>query len=305
MTGTVLWGVNNIYSVAVGENDIECRIKGKVLEGIGNAYNPLAPGDGVEVKIDETDRSRGLILKRHDRNNSFARWNKKKQAPQVIAADIDLCYCITSPDEPPFRPRFIDRVGVMAGISGIPVTVVCNKADLPIPEVIRKRLKAYTDIGFGLRFCCALTGEGIEDLQESMTGKRALFVGQSGVGKTTIINALVPGLARKTGEISAKYNRGKHTTVFSELLRTSAYEIIDTPGIREIEVFGINKHDVMAYFPDLFPFKDDCRYPSCLHIDEPGCCVKTAVAEVKIHPDRYESYVRIVHDLAMKERIYG
>lgn len=305
MTGTVLWGVNNIYAVDSGENVVECRIKGKVLEGRRDMYNPLAPGDEVVFGTDPHDPGKGSITAKSERKNGFARWNKKRQAPQIIAANIDACYCITSPESPPFRPRFIDRVAVVSEMSEIPLRVVCNKSDQTFLERVRGRLENYESIGYPVFYTSATEGYGIGELRFSMKEQRILFIGQSGVGKSTLINSLLPEQKRKTSGISEKYNRGKHTTVFSELLKGPDFDIIDTPGIREIEIFGLSKQDLIFCFPDLEPFQSNCRFPSCLHIDEPECGVKAALSEGAVHPDRYESYVRIFQELKIRESNYG
>ena len=305
MTGTVLWGVNNIYAVRTSSGQIECRIKGKILSGEEKAYNPLAPGDYVEIEVEKGDEAKGMIIRRNTRKNRFARWNKKRQAPQVIAANIDGCFCITSPESPPFRPRFIDRVTVTAAGAAIPVTVVCNKADQQIPGQVHSRLSSYGEAGYAVVYSSAVTGAGMEEIFSMLAGRRVLFLGQSGVGKSTMINFLIPGLQRKTADISSKYNRGKHTTVYSELLEGEGFELIDTPGIREIELFEIQAQDLGHYFPDIVPYLGSCRFPSCRHVHEPDCGVKQALEEGKIHHDRYESYCRMLADIEEKEQFYG
>jgi ribosome biogenesis GTPase / thiamine phosphate phosphatase len=305
VTGTVLWGVNNIFTVLTGHLQLECRIKGKVLEGKREAYNPLAPGDSVEVEVSEDDAGKGMIVRRNERKNRFARWNKKRQAPQIIAANIDCCFCVTSPEGPPFRPRFIDRVTVTAEEAGIPVTIICNKSDRRIGEQVRNRLRAFEGAGYTVLFSSALTGAGLEELAENIAGKRVLFLGQSGVGKSTLLNVLLPGSARKTADISLKHDRGKHTTVYSALIRGDGFEIIDTPGIREIELFGVRRQDLAYRFPDFAPHLGGCRFPSCRHMEEPGCGIKQAVEEGKIDPDRYESYRRMLVDIEERAEDYG
>jgi len=280
-------------------------LKGKILHGKRDAYNPLAPGDSVEVEIDGKNPSASMILSRNTRKNGFTRWNKKRSSPQIIAANIDACFCITSPERPPFRPRFIDRVMVMAATTEIPVTVVCNKSDQTFTEQILERLAVYEEIGYPVLFCSAINSNGIEDIRHGIEGKRVLFIGQSGVGKSTLLNALMPGALQKTAQVSDKHNRGKHTTVYSILLNTADFEIIDTPGIREIEIYGMEPTDLDHYFPEMDTYAGGCRYMSCTHDEEPGCAVKNGVEEGIIHPDRYESYIRMLYDIKMREPMYG
>ena len=302
MTGTVYWGVNNIYSVATDTGELECRIKGKILAGPREFYNPIAPGDRVEIEPEEGPGSKGSILSRYERDNAFYRWNKKRRAPQIFAANIDLCVCVVSPVSPPFRPRFIDRVGIMADKERIPMMIFCNKSDQKIDADVKHRLDVMDYAGYPSLTGSALTGSGIRKLKKEISGKRTLFIGQSGVGKSTLINRLIPDAEQKTSELSQKYNRGKHTTVFSLMFSHGGYQIIDTPGIREIELWGIGTEELDSCFRDFHPFLGKCRYPSCRHRNEPDCAVTEAMEQGAVNRDRYESYVRILADLEYMEK---
>lgn len=289
MIGTVLWGVNNIYTVLEGERSVECRIKGKILKDAVGAYNPLAPGDRVDFSIN--DDGSGSILSRFERRNAFIRFNKKRRAPQTVAANVDLVVCVCSPANPPFRPRFIDRVTVAA--LGIPILILVNKIDLGMDETVARRLAVFSELGFGVESCSAKSGAGLDRLREAIDGKQTVFVGQSGVGKSTVLNALAPGAGQKVGEVSTKYDRGRHTTTFGVVVPWDGGTIIDTPGIREIEIAGIDRRDLMFYFPEFEPYIPECRLRNCRHVHEPGCAVERAVEQGDIHPDRFESYERI------------
>ena len=293
ITGRVLWGINNIYSVKHDGTQLECRIKGKVLKNAANEYNPLAAGDLVIVETKGSDSGKGLILERLERQSFYSRWNKKRNAPQIIAANFDVLVAVASVDNPPFRPRFIDRVLVMAD-PGTEIIIVVNKTDKEMSGDIAVRLEKYRELGYTCLTVSALERTGLEDLKSLIEGKTAVFFGQSGVGKSSLLNVLFPGIDLKVGEVSVKYNRGRHTTNFARLIYSRETGIIDTPGVREIEIFGINPQDLQFRFPDIAPYVGKCRYPSCLHLEEPQCSVKDAVSEGKIHSDRYESYVRIL-----------
>lgn len=300
MIGTILFGMNNIFNVQDDDsNDIfECRIKGKILKDSIGAYNPLASGDKVEFQIDENHPGKGMILSRLPRDNYFSRWNKKRKAPQTLAANLDLLVCVSSPQLPPFRPRFIDRALISAERGGVPVLVLLNKIDQEISELVIDRLENYKELGIEVMMCSADTGEGIEAFKKRIQNKSVAFVGQSGVGKSTILNLIEPSISQKTAEVSQKFSRGKHTTCYSLLVENSSGgNIIDTPGVRELLLYDIEIMELQEYFPEMEPYFGTCSFNGCTHIHEPGCSVLEALKEKKIHPDRYESYTRIMEEL--------
>lgn len=299
VTGRVLRGINNIYTVKIEEMLLECRIKGKILKNAADEYNPLAAGDIVDVETEGSDSGKGLIVRRLERKSGYSRWNKKRNAPQIIAANFDMLVIVASVDNPPFRPRFIDRILAMAD-QNIETVIVLNKVDKVPSEETILRLNNYRDIGYGIMMTSVTEGSGIEKLRKKLEGKTAVFSGQSGVGKSSLLNVLFPGLDLKVGEVSVKYNRGKHTTNYAQLIFSGNTGIIDTPGIREIEVFGIAPNDLQFRFPEFIPIIGKCRYPSCLHVDEPTCAIKDAVEKEIVHKDRYESYIRILNNISEK-----
>ncbi len=310
VTAEVLFGINTIYSVRSEDRTLSCRIKGKVL-GRQNrekrSYNPIAPGDIVEVIPDPLSPNEGLIVGVTGRKTSLTRWNKKGRAAQVLAANAELAVCISSPASPPFRPRFIDRLIVAAEAGGLEPVVVINKIDLESPPDVRERLDHYARMGYRVLRCSARSGRGIRDLAGALRGRTAVFVGQSGVGKTSIINALSPGLDLKIGEVSLKHDRGSHTTNYSSLLLIDGgLRIIDTPGVRELELADVLPEEVGFHFRDFTAHAGNCEFQPCLHTGEPGCAVAKAVEAGKIHADRYESYLRIVRELQDSARqAYG
>jgi ribosome biogenesis GTPase len=309
LTGFVLRGSKNLFTVRIEGKDeeIECRIKGKILKGVDGYYNPLAPGDLVEIED-------SLITGLGQRRNKFARFNQKGQAPQLLAANVDIVFCVTSFSSPPFRPRFLDRALIQAEIAEIPAAVVCNKYDLAQdPEDmdldIEERLSDYERIGCKVFRLSALTGEGLDELKRFMAGKLSVFVGQSGVGKSSLINALIPDLNLKTGAVNEKYNRGIHTTTQGVLLEAQAensgvekIRLIDTPGIRRFAIAGIPAEDLILCMREFAPLAGKCSYGlSCSHQSEPGCKIMEAVAAGVIHEDRYESFLRIREELENKQ----
>jgi len=294
----VLYGINSIYMVLAGETRLQCRIKGKKLKEAQRSYNPIAPGDLVEVTPDAMSPNEGMISDVVPRRTRLVRWNKKGRAPQILAANADIAVCVTSPAAPPFRPRFIDRLIVAAETGGLTPLVVMNKCDLPCAERVSERLTHYHRMGYQVLSCSARTGEGVRELAAILRDRTAVFVGQSGVGKSSILNVLAPGLDLRVGDLSQKHDRGNHTTNFSVLLPLeTGLRIIDTPGIRELELAEVLPEEVGFHFRDFAPYMQSCSYQPCLHDDEPQCAVAEAVQQGDIHADRYESYLRILQEL--------
>jgi ribosome biogenesis GTPase len=295
-TGQVLYGINNIYTVEVEGRQLQCRIKGKILKTERNVYNPIAVGDFVRLQSDPHSEEVGWIVERNPRTSSLVRWNKKRNAIQVLAANAEVLVCVSSTQAPPFRPRFIDRLLVSA--DRLEPLIVINKSDLSLSAEAKDRIRNYKRIGYSVVLTSALSGRGVSELRRRIRNKVAVFCGQSGVGKSTLLNRMFPGLDLAVGEISSKYDRGSHTTSFASLIRIKEdFPIIDTPGIRELEIAGVEARDLAFYFPEFVPIAEQCSYPSCRHVDEPDCAVRQAVDRGLIHPDRYESYLRIYEDV--------
>lgn len=309
--GLVLWGANNIFSLRSEEGIFEARIKGKKLEGTEGSYNPLAPGDRVEFEVtatpaespaagtgnaetgnNDSPRRQGMILSRLERNNEFGRWNKKKQGMQTIAANIDELCILSSPVSPPFRPRFIDRALALGEYNGLKMRIIINKTDQGIDELLAERMEYYRSIGYELSGVSVHRDEGISELVEQWHGKTIVLLGQSGVGKSSLVKRIFPDERIRTAEVSSKFNRGRHTTVLAR-----SYElgedglVIDTPGIRELDLYGIPPQDLSFLFVEFPAFAEHCALNGCLHVHEPDCAVKDAVVDGKILEDRYDSYI--------------
>jgi len=298
LTGTVLSSTNNTARVLCDDGAMRfCTIKGKRIKSLTGSYDSLAVGDIVDIIPTEDDK--GLVSKLQTRKNTFGRYNEKGKAEQAIAANIDRVFCVTSPRLPPFRPRFIDRLAVMSEWARVPFVIVLNKCDLGIPAEVQSRLLNYESLGYRVIRASARTGEGMDDILELLSGVVGVFAGQSGVGKSSILNAIVPGGDRRTAEVSEKYDRGKHTTTMAEMiLAGNGMRIVDTPGIRRLALRSLAADDLASCFPEMAPLVEDCSYGSrCSHTDEEVCAIREAVAESAIHPDRYESYLRIREEL--------
>jgi ribosome biogenesis GTPase / thiamine phosphate phosphatase len=298
MKGLVLSGANNLFSVLCedGERRV-CAIKGKRIKDKSGEYNALAAGD--EIDLEPSEPGRGMVTAFRPRRNVFGRYNEKGRAKQAIAANIDLVVCVSSPSFPPFRPRFVDRVAILAEAARVPLLIALNKADLGIDEETEERLELYEELGYGALRCSAARGEGVDELVALLGGRTSVFVGQSGVGKSSLLNAIEPALAQRTGELSEKYARGKHTTTMAELfVLDRGMRIIDTPGVRRLALRGIEPGELDAYFPELAQLSPQCEFGlSCTHTDEPGCRIRRAVEDGLVHHDRYESYLRVRWEL--------
>ena len=321
MQGTVQAGTNNLFTVEC-DDDVtrNCTIKGKVLKSDKQFYNPLAPGDVVEVEPDPINNEKGQILSLLPRKNTFLRWNVKGRCPQLLASNLDYLILVTTPDEPPFRPRFIDRALAQAEHQGITPVVVCNKYDLAETmqnddrqaefEEIDPRLSIWSDLGYKVLRISAKTGEGMTEFAELLENHTSAFVGQSGVGKSSLINVLDSTCVLKTGSLSKKYGRGSHTTTKGTLIHLSINEslmegiqgrkahIIDTPGIRRFVLDNIEAGDLALYFREFEPFIGKCKFGlGCSHISEPDCAVIQAVRDGKITQERYDSWQRISNEI--------
>ena len=285
MQGTVLFGINNIYTVRTPDGaEHLCRIKGKVLKGCENVYNPITAGDKVEFDS-------GLITALMPRRNAFTRWNRKRFMKQIIAANLDILFCVAAPGEPPFRPRFLDKVianSCRKYSDEYEVVLVLNKCDLGVGEEVAERLDVYRSMGYRIFQVSAKTGEGLDALRSYAGGKVCAFAGQSGVGKSSLLNALSSQVSRRVGE---EENGGG---------------IIDTPGIREIFVDSIEPQELILHFKEMAPYYGRCSFSTCTHTVEKGCALRDAVEKGLIYPDRYEAYLRTYTELTEQAAsIYG
>jgi ribosome biogenesis GTPase len=298
MQGLVTKSTGSWYTV-LGDDDskYECRIKGKLrMKGLVST-NPVAVGDRVDFEL-EPDQETAVISKVHDRKNYIIRKsiNLSKQV-QIIAANLDMACLVVTLASPRTSLGFIDRFLVTAEAYGVPAILIFNKLDLFSKEgleILDNYFDLYQNIGYPCYAVSAVKGTNIETLEIVIKNKISLFSGHSGVGKSSLINRLIPGKELRTGEISGFSDMGKHTTTFAELFELPfGGKLIDTPGIRELGIADIEKHELGHFFPEMRAIMNECKFNNCVHINEPGCAVLQALENGDIEPTRYDSYQSI------------
>ncbi len=300
--GIVIKTTGSWYTVkADGEEGlpVDCKIKGKFrIKGI-RATNPVAVGDRVSFIKNEDNT--GLITNIEKRKNYIIRRasNLSKEY-QLIATNVDEAWLIVTLIEPKTFPEFIDRFLITAEAYSIPVNIIFNKTDLykdELKEDLDILMYMYRSIGYSCFAVSALNEEGLGEVQSKMENKINVFAGNSGVGKSTLINKLDPLLNLKTANISQSHKTGKHTTTFSEMhpLSVGGY-VIDTPGIRGFGLIDFDKEELSHYFPEIFKISHACKFNNCLHLNEPDCAVREAVEKGEIFDSRYYSYLNLMED---------
>lgn len=301
--GQVRTCTGSVYEVVMDGEIMRCHIKGKTLQVAERVHAPIAVGDFVEVERDLYDDNSGWILNRLERVTQIDRWSRKHRAMQVLAANVDLVACVSAPRSPPFRPRFIDRLLVSTEHAGVDCLIILNKVDLGIPPKVADRMATFRRMGYRVIDCSTATGAGVAEARAALGQALTLVCGQSGVGKSSLMNAWDSSLDLTTRAVSRKFDRGVHTTVRAELLNLSdGGRLIDSPGIRELELGAIDARDIRHRFRDFQRWLLRCEYSACLCDGEPGCAVRAAVDAHQIHPDRYESYLRLLHEVQERER---
>jgi len=301
-TGLVIKSTGSWYKVLDEANQVwNCRIRGKLRTEEIKSTNPVAVGDSVLFDTEDEDILEGVIKRINNRQNYIVRKsiNLSKRS-HILAANIDHVYLLVTLVAPETTTGFIDRFLVSAEAYHIQATLLFNKVDLFIEEEL-KMLDEFKDIYRSIGYPChnisATSPQSVEFLKNDIKGKKVMFGGHSGVGKSTLVNALHPGLEIKTSDISEANLSGQHTTTFAEMhpLPSGGF-IIDTPGVRAFGLIDFDKASLGHYFPEISELMEHCKFNNCLHINEPHCAVKDAVENGYISSSRYENYWQMYHD---------
>ena len=301
LQGRVIKNTGSSYVVKTDDGrEYSCRIKGNFrIKGI-RTTNPVAVGDIVKISqaSDDAYYIKEIIPRK---NYIIRRASNLSKESHILAANIDRAILVASIFNPETPTTFIDRFLSTAEAYSIPAVIVLNKCDLWTEEITgyAEDLKElYEKIGYKVLFTSATSGGGIEDLKTLITDKISLLAGNSGVGKTSLINALIPGLNLRTGDVSDMHHTGTHTTTFSEMIPLpDGGELIDIPGVKGFGMIEYQPAEVGHYFPEIFKKASDCRYSDCRHLGEPGCAVEEAVENGEISPSRFASYLSIMEEV--------
>jgi len=299
--GIVIKARNSIYEVKCNGDIIRCVLRPKIKledERMREETKEMRMADlvsvGDRVIISSEDSKAGYIEEIMPRANQFGRTRIGK-LPQVIAANLDMLLIVFAAREPALKLRMLDRFLVTSEAAGMVPVICINKMDLANPNKVKSQMKLYENIGYPVMYTSATTGEGIEELRSAMHDKISAFAGPSGVGKSTLLNAIQPGLKLRIGEVSERTQKGQHTTSEVELLSLNFGGFVaDTPGIRSLGLLEVSIQYLDSFFPEMREYIPLCKYPSCSHTHEPDCAVKLAGESGKISSKRYESYLRLL-----------
>jgi ribosome biogenesis GTPase len=293
LRGQIIRRQSGFFTVQTDSGILECRLRGRLKRGeyLGDL---AAIGDWVQVR--PLDGQRGVIEAIEPRQRMIARMapTPRGEYQQIIIANPDQAVFVFACEEPKPRFRMLDRFLVIAEKEGIAAVIVANKIDLVGLEQAQELFGHYTPIGYPVIYTSAKSGHGLEELRQCLKGKLSVFAGPSGAGKTSLLNAIQPGLGLEVRQVSRATGKGTHTTVASQMfpLQEGGY-VADTPGLKSLALWDITPDELDGYFPEIRPLVAECQFSDCTHIHEPNCAVLKAVAEGRVHPARYESYIRM------------
>jgi len=291
--GLVIRAQSGFFTVETGEGPFVCQLRGKIKKG-PRTGDLAAIGDRVRITV--LDDGSGMIEGIEERKQAIVRLDPRPQGEyqQILLANADQAVFVFACARPEPKLRMLDRFLVIAEKQEIPAMIVANKLDLVGQELANEIFGLYPQLGYPVIYASAKTGQGVEDLRSALAGKISALVGPSGVGKSSLLNAMQPGLGLEVDEVSRAMKKGKHTTVVRQMfpLASGGY-VADTPGWKSLALWDTEPEEIDGYFPELRERVAYCQFSDCTHIHEPGCAVLTAVKTGEVHPDRYDSYLRL------------
>jgi len=303
--GLVLYGNGNDYTILYKNTEIIARLKRKLLHTTKHSHHPVCPGDHVVIKEQE-EGSYHLVSVLPRKNKISRPSNNQVFKEQLLVANIDCVFLITSIFSPPFNDGFLDRLIVFCEREKLPFRILVNKCDIEKSEDEEFMIAGYQSIGIPVDLISVESGQGLKEIKEFMTGKIVAFIGNSGVGKSSLLNKIAPEACQKISETSDYSLKGRHTTKQARLFRTAGNGcIIDTPGIKEFGLWQMPAKELKNYFREMAVLSSKCKYYNCLHLNEPHCAVTEAVDKGEIPDFRYENYLKIYESLfEQKETFY-
>ena len=292
-SGLIIRAQSGFFTVETGDGPVVCQLRGRLKRG-PRTGDLAAIGDRVRITLQE-DGS-GMIEEIEERKQALVRLDPRPQGEyqQILLANADQAVFVFACAHPDPKLRMLDRFLVIAEKQGIPAVIVANKVDLVGHEKAESIFGLYMDIGYPIIYSSAKTEQGVEELRAVLTGKVSALVGPSGAGKSSLLNAMQPGLGLEVSEVSKAMNKGKHTTVVRQMfpLAGGGY-VADTPGWKALALWDTEPEEIDGYFPELRERVAYCQFSDCTHIHEPGCAVLVAVEQGEVHPERYDSYLRL------------
>ncbi|TAK11204.1 MAG: ribosome small subunit-dependent GTPase A [Anaerolineae bacterium] len=293
LRGRIIRSQSGFFTVATAEGEITAHLRGRLKQG-AKTGDLIAVGDWVELALNTGDTP--MIDRVEERQSKFSRMAPSARGvyEQIIVANPDQAVFVFACADPTPKTRMLDRFLIIAEEQGLPPLVVANKTDLVAFGEAEKLFGHYPELGYKLIYTSAKAGRGVDELRRALAGKLSVFAGPSGVGKSTLLNAVQPGLGLAVSAVSEATGKGKHTTTVRELfaLEGGGY-VADTPGLKALALWDIEPEELDAYFPEMVPLVPQCQWSNCTHIEETGCAVLAAVEDGRIHPARYDSYVKL------------
>lgn len=289
--GLIVRAQSGFFTVETGLGPVVCQLRGRLKQGKATG-DIAALGDRVGITV-LADGS-GVIEEVEERKRAIVRLDPRPQGKyqQVLLANPDQAILVFACAKPSPRLRMLDRFLVIAEKQNIPAIIVANKIDLIGKKKAKELFDLYRPLGYLLIYTSAKTGEGVKELETQLKGKISAMAGPSGVGKSSLLNVIQPGLGLSVDQVSA-VNKGKHTTVVRQLFPIDGGYVADTPGWKSLALWDTEPEELDAYFPEIAPLVAECQFSDCSHIHEPGCAVRSALKKGKVHPERYESYLRL------------